>query len=451
MITARRPLYVFILFFSLVPSGFERAPAEDSSKQLIDALGPDHARKMAEGLGLFKSQAREILLGSCLPCHGGKRTRSKYDLSTRAGLIKGGSKGRAVVIGRHAESSLYRMMAHQTKPHMPHKLPKLAADKIKTIARWIDLGAPYDHPLTAGDGGTDAGLLTVTDEHRKWWAFQPLKPGVPSRQEKDTWSAGDIDRFILSRLREKNLAPNPAASARDLVRRIYFDIIGLPPPPETIDAFTADPSPKAWSRLIDELLASPHYGERWGRHWLDLARFAESHGFEQDYDRNHAYHYRDFVIKALNSDMPYDQFVRWQLAGDELAPDDSLAMMATGFLGAGVFPTQLTEKEFESSRYDELDDMVNTMGTAMLGLTIGCARCHDHKFDPIPTRDYYRLVSSFGTTIRSEIDLPMDTTEHRKALEVWKSARKSAIETRETYVRGKLKKAFEAWLRNGTK
>ena len=451
MTTPPRQFYVFILFFAIASSGPGQAGGEDPSKQLIDALGPDHARKMAEGLKLFKSEAREILTSNCLPCHGGERTRSKYNLSTRAGLIKGGSEGQAVVIGKHSESVLYKMAAHQLKPHMPHKRPKLPEDKINTIARWIDLGAPYDRPLSAGDEGTDAGLLTVTDEHRKWWAFQPLKPGAPSRQEKDTWSAGDIDRFILSRLREKNLAPNPAASARDLVRRIYFDIIGLPPPPEVIDAFTADPSPKAWSGLIDELLASPHYGERWGRHWLDLARFAESHGFEQDYDRNHAYHYRDFVIKALNSDMPYDQFVRWQLAGDELAPDDSLAMMATGFLGAGVFPTQLTEKEFESSRYDELDDMVNTMGTAMLGLTIGCARCHDHKFDPIPTRDYYRLVSSFGTTIRSEIDLPMDTTEHRKALATWSSARKNALEAREAYARGELKKTFEAWLRNGTK
>ncbi|MFP6737840.1 MAG: DUF1549 domain-containing protein, partial [Planctomycetota bacterium] len=368
MITTRRQLCVSILFFSIIGSCLEQVPGEEPSKQLLDALGPDHARKMADGLKLFKSRARELLVSNCLPCHGGERTRSKYNLSTRAGLIKGGSEeGQAVVIGKHAESVLYRMVTHQAKPYMPHKRKKLPEEKIQVLARWIDLGAPYDRPLTAGDGAEADGLLTVTDEHRKWWAFQPLKADTPALQEKDKWSTGAIDRFVLERLSEKDLDPNPAASARDLVRRVYFDIIGLPPPPEVINAFTADPSPKAWSKLIDELLASPHYGERWGRHWLDLARFAESHGFEQDYDRNHAYHYRDFVIKALNSDMPYDQFVSWQLAGDELAPNDPLAMMATGFLGAGVFPTQLTEKEFESSRYDELDDMVNTMGTAMLG------------------------------------------------------------------------------------
>ncbi len=192
------------------------------------------------------------------------------------------------------------------------------------------------------------------------------------------------------------------------MRRAYFDLIGLPPSQQEVEAFLTDADPQSYEKLIDRLLASKHHGERVGRHWLDIARFAESHGFEQDYDRPHAYHYRDFVIKAFNADMPFDQFVRWQLAGDEIEPENPLAMMATGFLGAGVFPTQLTEKEFESSRYDELDDMVATMGTAMLGMTIGCARCHDHKFDPIPARDYYQLISAFRTTIRSNVEIDLD-------------------------------------------
>src|SRR5205814_3202454 len=169
---------------------------------------------------------------------------------------------------------------------------------------------------------------------------------------------------------------------------------------ETADA-------KDYESLIDKLLNSPHYGERWARHWLDAARFAESHGFEQDYDRPFAYHFRDFVIEALTADMPFDQFVKWQLAGDEYDPENPLALKATGFLGAGVFPTQITANEVEKSRYDALDDMAATTGTAMLGLTIGCARCHDHKFDPIPADDYYRLVSTFTTTVRSDIDLDM--------------------------------------------
>ncbi len=442
--------FIFVCCLSALPAS---APAQettgDAAKRLLEALGPDHARKMADGLNLFKTGVREVLVKNCLPCHGGERTRSKYDLSTRAGLIKGGSEGNAVVIGQHAESPLHKMISHQAKPHMPHKRKKLAEEKIEMIARWIDLGAAYDRPLKAEKENEETGL-NITNEHRNWWAFQPLKTAAPGAVKNTAWANGEIDRFLLSRLEKEGLAPNPEASPRTRVRRAYFGLIGLPPPPEAVDAFAANPTPKAWGALIDELLASPHYGERWGRHWLDLARFAESHGFEQDYDRHHAYHYRDFVIKALNSDMPYNQFVAWQLAGDELAPEDSLAMMATGFLGAGVFPTQLTEKEFESSRYDELDDMVNTMGTAMLGLTIGCARCHDHKFDPIPTRDYYRLLSTFGTTIRSEIDLPIDTDEHRKALSSWKAAKEKTLAARDAYARGTLGKSFAAWLSKGS-
>ena len=443
--------FFFACCLSALPAS---SPAQETtgeaSKRLLEALGSDHARKMADGLKLFKSGAREVLVKSCLPCHGGERTRSKYDLSTRVGLIKGGAEGQAVLIGRHAESPLYRMVAHEAKPHMPHKRAKLPAEKISLLARWIDLGAPYDRPLKTEKAREDAAGLTITEEHRSWWAFQPLKTKPPQKAKKSAWGSSEIDRFLLRRLEQKDLAPNPPASARAQVRRAYFGIVGLPPPADAIDAFAAEPSPKAWASLVDGLLASPHYGERWGRHWLDLARFAESHGFEQDYDRHHAYHYRDFVIKALNSDMPYNQFVSWQLAGDELAPEDPLAMMATGFLGAGVFPTQLTEKEFESSRYDELDDMVNTMGTAMLGLTIGCARCHNHKFDPIPTRDYYRLLSTFGTTIRSEIDLPIDTGENRKALAAWKAAKEKALAARSAYARGELEKSFAAWLSKGS-
>jgi hypothetical protein len=167
--------------------------------------------------------------------------------------------------------------------------------------------------------------------------------------------------------------------------------------------------------LIDELLASPHFGERWARHWLDAARFAESHGFEQDYDRPYAYHFRDFVIEAFNRDLPFDQFVRWQLAGDEFEPENPLALKATGFLGAGVFPTQITANEVERTRYDALDDMAATMGSAMLGLSIGCARCHDHKFDPIPQADYYRILATFTTTVRSNLDVNLDPGPYKIA------------------------------------
>ena len=190
-----------------------------------------------------------------------------------------------------------------------------------------------------------------------------------------------------------------------MIRRVTFDLTGLPPSPEEIDAFVDDPAPDAYERLVDRLLASPALWRALRPHWMDVARFAESHGYEQDYDRPFAYHYRDFLIRAFNRDMPYDQFVHWQLAGDELAPTIRWRMAATGFLGAGAFPTQLTEAEFESARYNELDDMVATTGVAFLGLSVGCARCHDHKYDPIPSEDYYRMAAVFTTTIRSEIDV----------------------------------------------
>src|SRR5205814_8530217 len=196
-----------------------------------------------------------------------------------------------------------------------------------------------------------------------------------------------------------------------LIRRAYFDLVGLPPPPEEVDQFSKDSSPDSYPKLIDKLLASPRFGERWARHWLDLDRFAESPGFEHDYDRPSAYHYRDFVIEALNRDLPFDTFVKWQIAGDEYAPDNPLALKATGFLAAGVHSTQITKAEVEKHRYDEMDDKISTLSTAFLGLSVGCARCHDHKYDPIPQRDYYRMLATFTTTVRSDTELKPYTPE----------------------------------------
>lgn len=245
-------------------------------------------------------------------------------------------------------------------------------------------------------------------EERAFWSFRPLEATPPPAVRNLAWCHNAVDRFILSQLEQQGLAPNDRADRRTLLRRAHFSLLGLPPQPEEIEAFRGEGPPSAWNDRVDRLLASPRYGERWARHWMDVARFAESGGFEHDDDRPNAYHYRDFLVAAFNDDLPFDRFVRWQLAGDELAPEDPLALMATGFLGAGVFPSQLTEAEFESARYDELDDMVTTTGVAFLGLSIGCARCHDHKYDPIPSRDYYRLATAFTTAIRGEITTRAD-------------------------------------------
>ena len=258
-----------------------------------------------------------------------------------------------------------------------------------------------------------------------------------------------IDAFIMARLEEKNLKLNPAADRRTLIRRASFELLGPPPTPEEVEAFERDTSPDAWQKVITMLLDSPRYGERWARHWLDVVRFAESSGFEHDSDRPNAYHYRDFVIKALNSDMPYDQFVRWQLAGDEFEPQNPLALMATGFLGAGVFPTQITANEVERTRYDAMDDMLSTTGTAMLGLTIGCARCHDHKFDPIPTRDYYRMLATFTTIVRSDIEVNLQPEKYRREKKEFDLQHATVLAEQEKYEAEELPAKFNKWLEDG--
>jgi len=301
------------------------------------------------------------------------------------------------------------------------------------------------HAAEAADGvRADGAAEKITDAQRDWWAFRPLSDAAPP-SIGDPWCRTPIDRFVLERLRAIGLSPNGTADARTLIRRVYLDLVGIPPPVDVVERFAASPSTAHYERIVDDLLASPQHGERWARHWLDVARFAESHGFEHDYDRPHAYHYRDFVIRALADDMPFDRFVQWQLAGDELAPEDPLALMATGFLGAGVFPTQITKNEVERTRYDALDDMAATTGSAFLGLTVGCARCHDHKFDPIPTHDYYRLVATFTTTVRSEIDVPLDPDEHRRALAVFEAAHEGVVRERDAYERAGLAAGFSRW------
>ncbi|HEX3152845.1 MAG TPA: PSD1 and planctomycete cytochrome C domain-containing protein, partial [Gemmataceae bacterium] len=405
----------------------------------------DHAEKMARGKEIFQMHVRPVLVNQCLKCHGGEKTEAEFDLTDRERLLKGGDHGAAVVPFEPKKSLLYLMIAHEKKPAMPYKEPKLADDVVRQFAAWIENGAPYDAPLIARK---DSGVWIdkkVSPEARQHWAYQPLKISSPPIVNDAKWMKTDVDRFILRKLEQKGVTPNPAATKRNVLRRVYFDLIGLPPTPEEVDAFIKDESKDALAKVVDRLLDSPKYGERWARHWLDLARFAESHGFEHDYDRPGAYHYRDFVIKALNAGMPYDQFVRWQLAGDELAPNDPLALMATGFLAAGVHSTQITKNEVEKHRYDELDDMLATTGTAMLGLTVGCARCHDHKFDAIPQADYYRMLSTFTATVRTEANIDIDPAGYREAKVKWDAERAPLVMAVTDYESHDLPGRFAEW------
>ena len=371
---------------------------------------PDHTQRMEASRALFKQKVAALLQHRCVRCHGQQQAKGGLDLSTRAALLKGGDSGIVVKPGRAEESLLVRLIRHDAEPAMPAEGSRLNGAALNAVVEWIDLGVAYSHNLESG-GDRNGGWTKrrIDDQSRQFWSFRPLQLRPPlAAQQADRWSRNFIDRYVLSTFQEHALTMNPEADRRTLIRRVYLDLLGLPPSPAQVEAFVANEHPHAYEELLENLLASSHYGERWGRHWLDIVRFAESAGFEHDADRPHAVHYRDFVIRALNADMPFDQFSQWQVAGDELAPDNPLALMATGFLGAGVLPTQLTEREFERARYDELDDMVATLGTSMLGLTVGCARCHDHKFDPIPSADYYRLVATFTTAIRSNVQVRMD-------------------------------------------
>lgn len=411
-------------------------------------LPADHAQRMALGLGMFQKNVGALLTEHCVKCHGGEKTKAEFDLTTREDLLKGGKEGPAIVPFSAKDSPMLKLLRHEEDPHMPDKKPKLPDDVIALIAAWIDSGAPYAGPLIAGKKpGRDRSV--VTDEDKSWWAFRPLaRPGIPEHKFQTT---NPIDAFLMIKAKEKGLKFNAPADPRILVRRAYLDLTGLPPSPEEVEAFVqsaATHPESAMDDLVDRLLESPRYGERWARHWLDVARFAESSGFEHDYDRPFAYHYRDFVIKALNADMPYDQFVRWQIAGDEFEPENPLALSATGFLGAGVFPTQITANEVERTRYDAMDDMLSTTGSAMLGLTVGCARCHDHKYDPIPTRDYYRLLSTFTTTVRSNIEVDLEPEKTRALKVPWETERQRLTDVQSGIESG-LKPQFEAWLANG--
>ena len=282
---------------------------------------------------------------------------------------------------------------------------KLPVAVIADLEKWVRIGMP--DPRRGGPPDPRGAREIDLDAGRKFWAFGPLQsvelPHVPA--ELSDWPRTPIDHFVLARLAHKGLRPAPRVDRQTLLRRAYFDLTGLPPTPTESKGFTEATQEDAYPRLLDQLLDREDYGERWARHWLDIARFAESNGFEKDEDRPGAYHYRDFVIKALNQDLPYDAFVRWQIAGDLLEPDEPLARAATGFLVTGVMNITQTFKEFERDRYDELDDMVSALGTAILGVTVGCARCHDHKYDPIRQLDYYRLAASFAQTTDREIPL----------------------------------------------
>ena len=360
------------------------------------------AESASEGL---PGDAPALLAEKCLKCHNADTRKGGLDLSSRTGALGGGDSGPALEPGRAGESLLIERVA---AGEMPPRNP-LSAEEVGALRSWIDAGAAYPRESLAPASPKDG-----------WWAFTGLtRPEVPVIAPA-AWDRTPIDRFIRARLDSAGLEPSPEADRRTLIRRVTFDLTGLPPTFEEIESFAADASPTAYERVVDRLLASPAYGEFWGRHWLDVVHYADTHGYDKDKRRDHAWPYRDYVIRALNADMPYDEFARLQIAGDVLRPDEPDAVIASSFVAAGpwdfVGHAELAEGTVEKAktRVIDRDDMVANSMASFVSLTVHCARCHDHKFDPIPMRDYYRLQAVFAGVDRGDRSVEDRETAHRR-------------------------------------
>jgi mono/diheme cytochrome c family protein len=348
-----------------------------------------------------------ILLRRCTVCHGPRRQEAGLDLSTKAAMFRGGKSGPVIVPGKPDESRLLqKVRAGQMPPRdrlVEASVKPIEPSETDVLARWVAAGAP--EVAVEPDVATTVPDPLVTDADRDFWAFRPPQPVTVPAVRDAARVRNPIDAFILQRLEQRGLTLAPEADRLTLLRRACFDLTGLPPDPTDVQAFLADAAPDAYERLIDRLLASPRYGERWGRYWLDVAGYADSEGKrEQDLPRPHAWRYRDYVIKSFNADKPYDRFLLEQLAGDELAdyehapeitPELADNLVATGFLRMAPDPTWANITNYVSDRLDVIADEIDVLGSAILGLTVKCARCHSHKYDPLPQRDYYRLVDIF--------------------------------------------------------
>jgi hypothetical protein len=386
------------------------------------AAGPAAARS-DDGVAFFEKKIRPVLVEHCVRCHSdqGKSPKGGLRVDTRAGLRKGGDSGPALVPGKPQQSLLLKALRYSDESLRMPPRGKLPDAVVRDFERWIALGAP--DPRTGSSGPAVVGSQAA----RGHWAFQPIhRPALPAVKDA-AWPRTPVDRFLLARLEAKDLTPSPQADRRTLIRRLYFDLLGLPPAMEAVDAFLADARPDAYERLVDRLLASPAYGERWGRHWLDVARYADTKDgvlmYGDDRVRPYAYTYRDYVIRAFNEDLPLDRFVHEQLAADRVAPrEEPWRLAAMGFLTLG--------RMFDNNVHDILDDRIDVVTRGLLGLTVSCARCHDHKYDPIPQADYYSLYGVFaGSEAPLELPLlePVAANPARAAFEKKAAAKRQAL------------------------
>ena len=359
----------------------------------------------ADPADFFEKKIRPIFADNCQGCHNPELKTGGLDLSTPEGFANGSQSGPIVSHDNPESSRLLRVVGYQEKLKMPPRM-KLGDPEIAALREWVMAGAPWPGievtpSANVGEQQAETAEPLFTEDQRKFWAFQPVNDPGPPEVHLESWIQSPIDRFVLAKLDKKGLEPASPADKPTLLRRATFDLTGLPPTEEEIAEFVADGSPEAFERIVSRMLGSPRYGERWGRHWLDVARYADSTGNDEDHRYPHAWRYRDYVIAAFNQDMPYDQFVREQIAGDLLLSNDldgvnRRGIVATGFLALG--PKALAQQDKDKMLYDVYDEQMDVVTKAFMGLTVTCARCHDHKFDPILTKDYYSLVGIFAST-----------------------------------------------------
>jgi hypothetical protein len=365
---------------------------------LLPAGPASTAEPSAAESEFFEKHVRPILIEKCLKCHGEAEPKARLKLTSRDSLLKGGKAGPAIVLAEAEQSLLLRAVRYDDKPRMPPD-GKLSDRQIEVLSRWVKMGVPWPGPDSLQ--APVEGGFTITEKQRRFWAFQPVKCVALPEVRDRARAKSSIDLFILSALEAKGLGLAKPADKRTLLRRATFDLIGLPPSPVEIDAFLADESPDAFARVVDRLLASPHYGERWGRHWLDVVRFADARDLIQlppGSDFREAWRYRDWVVQSFNRDLPYTDFIRAQVAGDLLPPPEpgginKDGLVATGMLAIADFVPGDVDKDQMIADY--VNDQIDVVGRSFLGLSLACARCHDHKFDPISTRDYYALAGIF--------------------------------------------------------
>ena len=384
----------------------------------VAAQAEDDGRDQARA-AQFEREIRPVLAGKCVQCHGEKKQEGGLRLDTRAGLLKGGDSGPVYEAGKPDES-LIILALHHRGPEMPPD-KKLPDKTILHFERWVSAGALWPESvdqLRQSDGN-------ITEEDRKWWAFQPLKKVDPPVDAQDSWSRTPIDRFVWTALRQNQMQPAPVADRAMLLRRLYFDLIGLPPSPKDVDAFVQDTSPQALETVVDRLLSDPRYGEHWARFWLDLVRYSESDGWNQDAYRPNIFRYRDYVVSAFNRDIPYPQFVLDQVAGDEVE-DNPEGLIAAGYMRLGVY--EYNQRDARGQWNDIMNEKTDVTGDVFFGMSIACARCHQHKFDPIPQRDYFKLRAFFEPVVWRD-DLVAATNEQKKSyqeqLAKWQEATKS--------------------------